>query len=84
MNGDEIAIPEAGIYQFEQQTQAPQHPCGCHHCQAMDRLHALAAVFEEAGNYAAADCCNEWAGQAGGLTIWGKRMALAIVYGRVS
>lgn len=84
MSDDEIVIPEAGIYQFAQHTRPPQHPCRCHHCSAMDRLQALAAVFEEAGNYAAADCCNEWAEQAGHPDSMGQRMALAIVHGRVS
>lgn len=84
MSNDESVIPEAGIYQFAQHARPPQHPCACMHCTAMNRLHALADVFEEAGNYSAADCCNEWAGQVEQLNVLGRRMALAIVYGRAN
>lgn len=55
--------------------------CGCFHCQAVDRLHALAAVFEEAGDTSAADCCCEWAQRAGREDPQGWRMACAIIYG---
>jgi hypothetical protein len=58
--------------------------CGCHHCLATDRLYALAAVFEEAGDHSAADCCREWAERAGRKDPQGQRMALAIIYGRAS
>lgn len=55
--------------------------CGCEHCQAMDRLHALADVFEHLGDYSAADCCNEWAVRTGRRGPVGQRMAAAIVRG---
>lgn len=55
--------------------------CSCEHCQAMDRLHALADVFEHLGDYSAADCCNEWAQRLRIGAATGSLMAAAIVRG---
>lgn len=49
--------------------------------QAVDRLHALADVFERLGDYSAADCCNEWAQRLRIGAATGSLMAAAIVRG---
>jgi hypothetical protein len=58
--------------------------CDCIHHTAENHLRALAAVFEEAGDYAAAECCQEWATRARQVTPEGQRMALALLYGKAS
>lgn len=45
---------------------------------AAQRLHALAAVFEEVSNYSAADCCREWADLIECEEKLGARMAQAM------
>lgn len=48
--------------------------------QAVDRLHALADVFEHVGDYSAADCCREWAVRLAPEGV-GDLMAAAILQG---
>lgn len=55
--------------------------CNCEHCQASDRLFALANVFDDVGSYAAADCCREWAALALHQDPFGVRMSAAILKG---
>jgi hypothetical protein len=79
---DGFVVTRPGTYQLDTSF-TPGHmpeagPTETVHAKAAHRLTALAAVFDQAGNYAAADCCESWAAQARQHDPIGQQIAWAI------
>jgi len=77
-----ISLEPNSVYRVDFSTHLPDSSaCACEHCQAHERLMALASVFDEVGDWSAAACCEQWAARAMQLNPMGQRMTAAVIRG---